>query len=114
MSKKLVCLAVVTLAVPLAAFATSIDAAARDVISVNSRGLSLTGSSLIAYGSTVATTQINPGARLFDGSPKLSSGNTNLSVAVPEPGSLALVGTGLVGTGLVGLTGIRRRRRSLT
>jgi hypothetical protein len=113
-SKKVVCLAVVTLAVPLGAFANSVDAAARGVISSNSRGLSLTRSALIAYGSTVATTQINTGASLFDGSAKLSSGKANLNVAVPEPDSLALLGTGLLGTGLVGLTGIRRRRRSLT
>src|SRR5260370_40939957 len=46
---------------------------------------------------------INTGRRFFDGSTKISSGDTN--IPVPEPGTL-----GLLGTGLVGLAGARRRQ----
>jgi len=52
-----------------------------------------------------ATTQItiNTGKGLFNGSIGLSSGDTNL--AVPEPGTL-----GLLGTGLLGIAGLMRRK----
>jgi hypothetical protein len=52
-----------------------------------------------------ATTQItiNVGKGFFNGTAGLSSGDTNL--AVPEPGTL-----GLLGTGLVGIAGVMRRK----
>jgi hypothetical protein len=54
------------------------------------------------YGTSVQLT-INTGKAFFDGTTRISSGDT--SVVVPEPGSLALLGTGLVG-----LAGILRRK----
>src|SRR5215469_2830682 len=57
---------------------------------------SLTGT-WVSTGATVngATTQltINTGKGFFNGSTKISSGDTNIS-SVPEPGSLTLLGTG--------------------
>ena len=61
-----------------------------------------TGSSV--QGATVQLT-INTGKGFFNGSTRISSGDTSIVVAVPEPGSLALLGTGLVG-----LAGVVRRK----
>jgi hypothetical protein len=55
-------------------------------------------------GATVQLT-INTGKGFFNGSTKISSGDTNMTSAVPEPGSLVLFGTGLVG-----LAGVLRRK----
>jgi hypothetical protein len=49
---------------------------------------------------------INTGKGFFNGSTLISSGDTNIS-AVPEPGTL-----GLLGTGLVGLAGALRRKKA--
>lgn len=71
----------------------------------------LTGSLSGAWytGSTVSgvTVQltINTGKGYFNGQTTISSGDTNFTTTVPEPGSL-----GLLGTGLIGLAGIVRRK----
>ena len=71
----------------------------------------LTGSvtGLWTDGSTVngATVQltINTGKGFFNGETLISSGDTNISTAVPEPGTL-----GLLGTGLVAVAGALRRK----
>ena len=54
-------------------------------------------------GATIQLT-INTGKGYFNGSTKISSGDTNIA-AIPEPGSLTLLGTGLVG-----LAGVLRRK----
>jgi hypothetical protein len=54
-------------------------------------------------GATVQLT-INTGKGFFNGSTTISSGDTNI-VAIPEPGTL-----GLLGTGLVGLAGALHRK----
>ncbi len=59
-------------------------------------------SGAVVQGVTVQLT-INTGRKFFNGSTKISSGDTN--IAVPEPGTL-----GLLGTGLVGLAGALRRK----
>jgi hypothetical protein len=49
-------------------------------------------------GVTVQLT-VNTGKGYFNGSTRISSGDTNISTTVPEPGSLTLMGTGLIGLG---------------
>lgn len=68
----------------------------------------LTGALVAMNGAVAATTQItvNMGTNFFSGSAQLSSGDTNLSMAVPEPGTLTLFGTGLIG-----LAGFIRHKR---
>jgi hypothetical protein len=63
------------------------------------------GSGYPTEGVTVQLT-INTGKGFFNGSTTISSGDTN--IAVPEPGSLSLVGAGLIG--LAGL--VRRKMKS--
>lgn len=60
------------------------------------------------YGATVQLT-INTGTGFFNGQTTLSGGSTNIiASAVPEPGTLGLLGAG---TGLLGLAGALSRRR---
>jgi len=55
-------------------------------------------------GATVQLT-INTGRGFFSGKTNISSGDTNIVTAVPEPGTL-----GLLGTGLIGIAGIVRHK----
>jgi hypothetical protein len=65
---------------------------------------SLAGSAYNTNGVTVQLT-INTGKGFFNGSTTVSSGDTNMTVTTPEPGSLSLMGTGLIG-----LAGLVRRK----
>jgi len=56
------------------------------------------------YGATTQLT-INTGKGFFNGSTNISSGDTNITTVVPEPGTL-----GLLGTGLLGLAGALHRK----
>jgi PEP-CTERM motif len=66
--------------------------------------LSGTLGGVATQGVTVQLT-INTGKGFFNGSTTISSGDTNINVATPEPGSLSLLGTGLIG-----LAGMIRRK----
>jgi hypothetical protein len=55
-------------------------------------------------GATVQLT-INTGRGFFNGQTTISSGDTNITTTVPEPGTL-----GLLGSGLIGIAGIVRRK----
>jgi hypothetical protein len=59
------------------------------------------------YGVTVQLT-VNTGKGYFNGSTRISSGDTNISTVTPEPGSLTLMGTGLIGLGSL----IRRKLKA--
>ena len=69
----------------------------------------LTAGLVSPTGQVAGTSQItiNTGTGFFNGSVKLESGDTSL--AVPEPGTLSLLGTGLIG-----LAGAIRRKLSLS
>ena len=71
----------------------------------------LNGALVGSKGEVGATAQIsiNTGTALFSASAGLSSGDTNITVTTPEPGSLSLLGTGLLG-----LAGFMRRKRNST
>ncbi len=59
-------------------------------------------------GVTVQLT-INTGKGFFNGQTTISSGDTNFTTTVPEPGSLGLMGTGLIGVASM----VRRKLRAV-
>ena len=71
----------------------------------------LKGALVGSKGEFGATAQITvpTGTAPFSGRVALSSGDTNITVTTPEPGSLSLLGTGLLG-----LAGFMRRKRKST
>ena len=56
------------------------------------------GSGYSSVGVTVQLT-VNTGKGFFNGCTRISSGDTNVNVVVPEPVSLSLLGTGLIALG---------------
>ena len=80
-------------------------------LSNGTHSYTLTAALVGANGTVGATTQLlfNTGTAFFSGSAALASGDTNLSAAVPEPGTLSLLGSGLIG-----VAGILRKRKSKT
>ena len=68
----------------------------------------LSGALVSTNGGVGATAQltVDTGTNLFSGSVQLASGDTNLNIVVPEPGTLSLLGTGLIG-----VAGFIRRKR---
>jgi PEP-CTERM motif len=95
MVKKLVLLAVLALALPMAAFAnSSLDISnAGGVISGNASGLSLTGSTLFKFGSTVGS---NLGSVSFS-TAGFTSGNAQMGGTLAAGGSFQIVGNGTNG-----------------
>jgi hypothetical protein len=90
MVKKVVLLAVLALALPLAAFASSIDITnAGGTISGNASGLTLSGSTLVKYGSILG----NLGSVTFTTGAFLSGDAQNGGILAPG-GSFQIVGTG--------------------
>ena len=95
MVKKLLLLAVLALALPLAAFAdSSIDITNRGgTLAGNSSGLSLTGSTLIGVGSAVGS---NLGSLTFS-TGALTSGNLQTGATFAAGGSFVITGNGTNG-----------------
>jgi len=95
MVKKLVLLAVLALALPLAAFAdSSIDISnAGGVVSGSSSGLTLTGSTLFKYGSAVGS---NLGSVSFS-TGAFTSGNAQMGGTLASGGSFTITGNGTNG-----------------
>jgi hypothetical protein len=94
MFKKVVCLAVLTLALPLGAFANSIDVSnAGGVVSGSSSGLSLTGSTLVSFGSTVGA---NLGSVSFT-TGAFISGDLQMGGTLAPGGSFIITGNGTNG-----------------
>ena len=95
MVKKLVLLAVLALALPLAAFAdSSIDITNRGgTLTGNASGLSLTGSTLISYGSAVGS---NLGSLTFT-TGAFTSGNAQAGGTLAAGGSFVITGNGTNG-----------------
>ena len=93
MFKKVVCLAVLALALQLAAFANIDIGDAGGVLSGGSSGLCLTGSVMIAYGSTVGT---NLGSVIFT-TGAFTSGNAQMGGTLAAGGRFTITGNGSSG-----------------